>query len=558
MDIVKDVLAHPDRPGTPEDLDKDGERPQKKRRIEKPYAEMNPAEKKDFEYEADQAVAALMIQTFHYMIENGLAYSYATTGQAFVFLHVSADDPTKLYYHLSVPNQDREDIAVEDTAIGQVLGLTLLAFKYGQPWDQSWRQAAKAQLTKYHVDTYDEDILRGVSNSGESTPAPVSEFKSKSKSAGPRDYPYRQPRRRDDSSDEEPDSSPSKRKAADTSGKYVTSLPVKSRGADLDQGRSNRKRGQQQRAFCTQQCLLGIAKGTPLDMKCPNVNAHRSPATSHQAPKSYHTITATEFPQLVTDQLAQSLDVDCEPMDIQGARGALFRITLSSHGYTFVAKGTVYAFVPDLLHEGKIYQHLEKLQGHAVPVYLGNINLVHKYYMTVGVRILHMMLLSWGGEWCGYDPVQPWNSDCDQSVRYEAWKTRRQVEAEGVEQRDFRGPNLLWNAEVNRVMLIDFERAIIPSRASNKNKKTTKPVLPKRIAQDTEEQETPDIPGGAKKVLQESSPNKKLGGRANAPKRKINLLPEGELLEKEDGADVTRRFSKRLRAQHNSNLIAQD
>jgi len=32
--------------------------------------------------------AAVATQTFHYMIKNGLEYSYITTGEAFVFLRI--------------------------------------------------------------------------------------------------------------------------------------------------------------------------------------------------------------------------------------------------------------------------------------------------------------------------------------------------------------------------------------------------------------------------------------------------------------------------------------
>ena len=53
--------------------------------------------------------------------------------------------------------------------------------------------------------------------------------------------------------------------------------------------------------------------------------------------------------------------------------------------------------MPDLRHEGKVYRQLEDLQGTAIPVCLGDIDLVEWYYLDVGVRILHMLLMSWGG-----------------------------------------------------------------------------------------------------------------------------------------------------------------
>ena len=79
----------------------------------------------------------------------------------------------------------------------------------------------------------------------------------------------------------------------------------------------------------------------------------------------------------------------------------MFKVTLASHGYTVVAKGTVPVFVEDLQHESQVYRRLTPIQGVCVPVCLGNINLVYPYYYDVGVRIVHMMFLSWAGEFLG-------------------------------------------------------------------------------------------------------------------------------------------------------------
>lgn len=64
----------------------------------------------------------------------------------------------------------------------------------------------------------------------------------------------------------------------------------------------------------------------------------------------------------------------------------------------FVGKGTVPVFVRDLKHEGRIYQKRERVQGVSVPVYLEYIDLIHRYFYDVGVRIVHMLLMSWAGE----------------------------------------------------------------------------------------------------------------------------------------------------------------
>jgi hypothetical protein len=99
--------------------------------------------------------------------------------------------------------------------------------------------------------------------------------------------------------------------------------------------------------------------------------------------------------RLMLYQLAQDPDNGCEPLGKQGTRSALFKLTLESYGYTFVAKGTVTAFKADLKHEGLVYRHLSEVQGNLIPVYLGNISLLCPYFLDVRVRVVHMLL--WRG-----------------------------------------------------------------------------------------------------------------------------------------------------------------
>ena len=44
----------------------------------------------------------------------------------------------------------------------------------------------------------------------------------------------------------------------------------------------------------------------------------------------------------------------------QGACGALFKLTLELHKYTFVAKGTIVAFKLKLKHKSLVYCYLDK------------------------------------------------------------------------------------------------------------------------------------------------------------------------------------------------------
>jgi hypothetical protein len=146
------------------------------------------------------------------------------------------------------------------------------------------------------------------------------------------------------------------------------------------------------RQYCTQACLLGLVRKRPLDDACPNVGAHRA----HEAGNK-HALGRTSLAKLMLRQLAKDPENGCEPLGKQGARGALFRLTLEWYGYTFVAKGTMTAFEAKLKHKGLVYEHLDKVQGELIPVYLGNISLVYPYFLDFGVRIVHMLLMSWAG-----------------------------------------------------------------------------------------------------------------------------------------------------------------
>lgn len=64
---------------------------------------------------------------------------------------------------------------------------------------------------------------------------------------------------------------------------------------------------------------------------------------------------------MVQRQLALTLYRNCKDLSIQGSRGALFQITLASHGYSLVGKGTRDVFVSDLMHEGRMYDRLQSI-----------------------------------------------------------------------------------------------------------------------------------------------------------------------------------------------------
>ncbi|KAL4862358.1 hypothetical protein BDV12DRAFT_178897 [Aspergillus spectabilis] len=118
-----------------------------------------------------RVVAAVITQTFSYMIHAGLEYGYVCTGEAFIFLRVLHDDPSTIYYYLSVPKEDvgprtewtgnlNNDNRLHLTVLGQVLAFTLRALRVPTR-DIAWTKLAVRNLETW-VMVYD-DLLDEIS-----------------------------------------------------------------------------------------------------------------------------------------------------------------------------------------------------------------------------------------------------------------------------------------------------------------------------------------------------------------------------------------------------------
>jgi hypothetical protein len=97
------------------------------------------------------------------------------------------------------------------------------------------------------------------------------------------------------------------------------------------------------KTICVRRRVYWGWPGGGIGWNCPEVSAHRD-GECHRR----HRIGINTFTSLVQVQLGRTLDQDCEPLGKQCARWNLFKITLASHGYTFVGKGTISVFVEDL------------------------------------------------------------------------------------------------------------------------------------------------------------------------------------------------------------------
>ncbi|KAK0701162.1 hypothetical protein B0T21DRAFT_379291 [Apiosordaria backusii] len=400
--------------------------------------------------------AAVVTQLFSYMIGKGIQYGYMCTGEAFVFLHIP-DDPSTVYYSVCIPSLDvmgDDETRLHRTAAAQVFAFTLQALRASPP-PASWHDAA-AELDTWAVEY--EDILSKI---------PISERKRKE----PRPLPYKPQRWKgftrspirtssrcqppytevdhpEDDGDDPPSPSPNPPSAAGRTVPGPSSSGRKRRRLEEEQQGQATNPNIQSRPFCTHRCLLGLAYGGPMDENCPNTNYH-----------GHKHIDKDTFLRLIRDQLAtdRGPDADCAPLHRSGARGTLYKVRLSTHGYTLVAKGVEAMDLGCLEHENKIYDQLQSIQGKHIPVCLGTIDLVRPYYYDSGVYT-DFLFLSWAGRPIFTCREQINKPDVCKAVAA-IFKAMHELD---VLHCDAEPRNILYDDGI--VMAVDFERSEFRSR----------------------------------------------------------------------------------------------
>jgi hypothetical protein len=411
--------------------------------------------------------AAVITQLFSYMIGKGIRYGYVCTGEAFVFLYIP-DDPTIVYYSVCVPNLDvldDDETRLHRTAVAQVFAFTLQALRAGPP-PLSWHDGV-ADLKTWAVE-YD-DVLRNIPATVRKEPR-ASPYKPQRWQGFKRSPIRTRTRSRcqqpdsntrhwdNDNNEKEDPPSPTPNQSHYSSGKTIAS----SRGTGLSRKRGQHSRGGgrqqgqatqqkiQDRAFCTQQCLLGLAYGGPMDENCPNFDDH---GQEH--------IDRLEFLQLIREQLAvdRGPNADSVPLYLSGSVGSVFKVRLSSHGYTVVAKGMESLDFARLRHENELYDQLRAIQGKHVPVCLGRVDLVLPYYYDSGVYV-HFLFLSWAGR-----PLFDCINQVDKAGVIRAVTTAfTELHRLHVLHCDAEPRNILYNAYSGNLMIVDFERAEFQGR----------------------------------------------------------------------------------------------
>ena len=409
------------------------------------------------------------------MVTNEVHYGCIFTGHALVFLHIRLEDEMeKVYYHLL--ETDRKDphanesqkhddgaslINLHNIALNHLLTFSIYALASAKE-PKSWRPYILSKLKIWEPDI--DRLLARMPPTPSTAGKPASEYKPDSAS-----------------SPESPTNRPQKRRKQNCgtsrptlqNRRYSPPLPydgqsksgpvTRSAGAKAKQGQQSTSSGEKhsytkkqpnQNSYCTQRCLQGLSRGGKLDLCCPNVSKHCEEGYEGGA----HQLSCEEFRRLLEEQLRRCYGEDFHELGLQGARGALFKVTLTSHGYTIVAKGTIWQYVKYLRHEAEVYRRLAAIQGVHVPVFLGSLNLDYDFYCNWGVRIVHMMFLSWSGESLFGNTLtcaekQTWPPEIIRAVTA--------IHEAGILHRDMRKENVLWSNELKGPMVIDFERAHI-------------------------------------------------------------------------------------------------
>jgi hypothetical protein len=432
-----------------------------------------------------RVVAAVITQLFSYMVQGGLEYGSVCTGEASIYLRVPRDDPSTVYYYLSVPKEDVGDSTgwtdgldgdnrLHLTSLGQSLAFTLRALRT-QPRDTGWINWARSQLQTWEM-VYD-DLLEEISEKeipfSDYKPSPqnrneycrVSPVRTRSKSAiSTSCHPPQGPLvpDHDDSGDGFDPNTPSRMpRSSRFPSQSISQSAVSRKSQDSSYTGKSRQ-------YCTQRCLRGLLTGGILDKKCPNVLDHGG-TNRHRL--NQMTLIHLLDQQLSADCLGPDSQLGCESLHIHGTRGALFKVTLWSHGYTFVGKGVPVEFIECSRREASVYSRLTSIQGVSVPVLLGSLDLRRPFSYDGIAHMVHFMFMSFVGRTLAK------RHDIDQNhLIQQAGESLHIIHQLGVLHSDPIPGNMAWNEEYGRVMFIDFERAKIqhnrmPLRIVSPNKK---------------------------------------------------------------------------------------
>ncbi|KAL4887799.1 hypothetical protein BDV59DRAFT_211992 [Aspergillus ambiguus] len=376
-----------------------------------------------------RTMVAIITQVFSYMIPAGVESGLVYTSQVYIYLRIPEDDPSTVLYYLSVLEEDvgpnigwtgdlKSDNRLHLTAVGQLLAFTLRALRMPVQ-DITWTIWAASKLQTWEM-IYN-DLLEEI----EEKDIPSSDFKlsTRSRLEYCRAFPVKTRSRlssHDDAGDETRLLNPS------------TSSPL----LITQKSQGSRSKGKS-RQYYTQKYLLSLIRGGELDRKCPNVSAHG----------------------LSSNILQPNTKLGCESLHIHGRHRALFKITLWSHGYTFVGKGAPVEFVDRMKNEEFVYSRLIPIQGTFVPVLLSSLRLRRPFSYDGIVEMVHLMYIGFAGRTLARQHALD-----RQEIIQRAEISLQAIYNLGVLHSDPIPGNMAWNERDRCVMFIDFERSMVQNQ----------------------------------------------------------------------------------------------
>ncbi|CAP87028.1 hypothetical protein EN45_041440 [Penicillium chrysogenum] len=186
----------------------------------------------------------------------------------------------------------------------------------------------------------------------------------------------------------------------------------------------------------------------------------------------WRSILDSDRAQIVLVELPRNLDVDGANSESANPEQSTSEYLTSSSPITSGPRVTTRAATTSKLwgvvsREAEVYRVLQRAQGSAVPVFLGAINLAQTYFLHGAGRIRHMLLMGWGGESVGHTTP-------DKSTQRAISRSVKEIRRFGVVHQDLRPENILWNAELQRALIIDFHLCTLDRRPLDRRPGTLK------------------------------------------------------------------------------------
>ena len=153
-----------------------------------------------------------------------------------------------------------------------------------------------------------------------------------------------------------------------------------------------------------------------------------------------------------------------------GSHRVPFKVTCAAYSYTVVGKGTTSQLWEEVLCKAEIYWILWCVQGPAVPVFLGRIDLAQVYFLHGTGEIHHMLLMGWGGDSVGCIKH-------DENIQHAISHSEKEIFSLGVFHQDLQPENILWIKDLKQALIINSHQCILDHQPIHQQSRSLKRLL---------------------------------------------------------------------------------